>query len=135
MNEEQIANTLKQNLPPAYEPTAPIQTTPPPVGQAESAMPIEGVDEMTLYKIHEFFGEKYRNTDETTNQQAKYIYEKISELSGETDYNFIVEKMRELERIIGTVNSDRRMYKLYQWLKLDSMRRSVEAQQNALRAY
>lgn len=135
MDEQQIVNSLKQNLPPAYEPTAPVQATLQPVGQAEKAMPVETVDEMTIYKIHEFFGEKYRNTDETTNQQAKYIYEKVSEISGETDYNFIIEKVRELERIIGTANSDRRMYKLYQWLKLDSMRRSVEAQQNALRAY
>jgi len=135
MDETEIANKLKQNLPPAHEPTAPVQTTPQPVGQAESAMPLETVDEMTVYKIHEFFGEKYRSTDEAINQQAKYIYEKVSEISGETEYNFIIEKVRELERIIGTANSERRMYKLYQWLKLDSMRRSVEAQQNALRAY
>lgn len=135
MDEEQIANKLKQNLPQPQEPTAPVQATPQPVGQAEQAMPVEEVDEMTVYKMHEFFGEKYRSTDEVKVQQAKYVYQKVAEISGETEYAFIIQKTRELERIIGTANSENRLYKMFQWLKLDSMRRNIEAQQEAMRNY
>ncbi len=134
MEEQQIANQLKQNLP---QPTEAQPIAPKPqlgVGQAEQAMPLE-LDEMTVYKLHEFFGERYDSTDEKSKEQVTYVYEKIGEIIGEQDYGLIIEKARDLELLIGVAHDENRMYKLYKWLKLDSMRRSVEAQQNALRSY
>lgn len=134
MDEQTIAQQLKQNIPTIQEPTAPTPTVSAPVGQAEVGMPLE-LDEMTVFKIHDFFSEAYKPTDEKNIERAKYIYNKIAEIAETTDYGMIIERMREFERIIGTTNSDQRMYKLYRWLKLDSMRRSIESQQNALRGY
>lgn len=134
-NEEAIANRLKQNLPQEPQSTPepkPVETL--PVGQADVAPSLE-LDELTVFKLHDMFGEDYRATDETRVQQAKYIYAKVSELTGENDYGLIVGKIRELERIAGFANSERRMFKLYQWLKLDSIRRSAESQMNSLREY
>lgn len=131
MNEQEIAAKLQQNLPQPVEPSEPIAQPKMGVGQAEQAMET-GLDEMTVYKLHEFFGERYDSNDENSKVHAEYIYEKLGQILGESDYGLIVAKARELERLIGTTNGDRRMYKLYRWLKLDSIRRSTEAQMSAL---
>jgi len=133
--EQQIVNKLKQSTPQESDTVAePIAVETSPVGQAEASPTLE-LNELTVFKLHDFFGESYRSTDESKVQQAKYIYEKVAQISGEIDYGMIVGKMRDLERIAGLANSQNRMYKLYQWLKLDSIRRSTESQMSALREY
>lgn len=129
MDEATIADKLKQNLPKPYETDiAPVET---PESGAETVAPT-GLDELTQYKLHNYFGEQYKQTDEVKRQQLHYIYEKVTEMVHAPDYGFVVAKIRDLEQILGTFNSEDRLYKLYQWLKLENVRKGVEAEQGAL---
>ena len=51
---------------------------------------------------------------------------------GTTDYGFVVAKMRDLESMLGITQSEQRLYKLYQWVKLDSLRRGVEREMDTI---
>lgn len=132
MNEDTIVENLKANIPQPDEFTPAVKVAPEPTqGQATTAVDYH-LDEIAQYKLHDFFGQKYRPTDEISRQQVEYIYTKVSDMVDEPEYSLVVSKIRDLERIIGTSNSSQRVYKLYQWLKLDNMRRNIEREQGAL---
>lgn len=131
MQESDIADKLKQQVPSAEEFTpAPPDDVPT---QATTDLPdtIE-LSEITQFRLAQYFDEKLRDSDEVTKQQLKYIYEKISKISNSTDYGHIVEQIRYLERVIGISYHQNRLYKLYEWLKLDSMRSNIESQMGAI---
>ena len=131
-DETEIANRLKQNIPQVVErtvPTAPILDT--TNGQATIA-PDYPLDEMTQYKLHDYFGEEYREGDEVKRQQAQYIFEEIAKRIETSEYGFVISKVREIERLIGTSYDGNRLYKMYQWLKLDKVRRNIDAEMGAL---
>jgi hypothetical protein len=130
MDEQTIAENLKANIPQQAEFTP---ATPAPINtdQDHSSVGMQ-LDDITQYKLHDFFGEKYRPTNEISKQQVEYIYEHVAKMMDEPEYGLVVAKIRDLERIIGTTNSSQRVYKLYQWIKLDSMRRNIDAQMGAL---
>lgn len=131
--EATIAATLRQSITPPPD----TVLTPEPVvdityGQAASD-PIDfKLDEITQYKLQDYFGEQYKDSDEVKRQQTEYIYSEISQIIDNADYGFVLAKIRDLERIIGLTNADNRLYRLYQWLKLDKTRRSVEAELGAI---
>lgn len=127
MDEAQIAASLKQNIPKEPEPT--IAPPPPPnttSGQAKTADDY-GLDEMTTYKLKDYFGDR----DPDMNQ-LKYVY---AELAGQVgnDYHLIMAKVRELEDIMAIRYNENRIYKLYQWLKLDTIRKQTEQEMSYLR--
>ena len=134
MDEAQIANRLKKSIPqdsiytPPTPVVAPVDTT---QGQAKIAEAYS-LDEMTQYKIHDLLGAEYKPTDSTTKQQVEFIYEHVSKLVENPEYGYIAAKIREIERMIGTTDKPDRIYRLYQWIKLDSARKSIEAEQGAL---
>lgn len=130
MTEEEIAQNLKQNLPQEAEFTPPA---PDPVNtdQVHGNVPFR-LDDIAQYKLHDFFGAKYRPTDEISVQQVNYIYENVAKMVDTPEYGFVVSKIRELERLIGTSNSEQRIFKLYQWIKLDNLRRNIEAEMGAI---
>lgn len=131
MDEQQIANRLKENIPQPSE-----TVVAPPAAPAEYPGPDRPqeyeLNELVQYKLHDYFGEQYRETDETNRQQLSYIYEQIANMLEDPQYGFVIAKIREIERIIGTTNSDRRIYRLYQWLKLEGMRKNIDAQMEAV---
>lgn len=132
MQEEEIAQNLKANIPQAEEFTpAAKPPTDTSYGQATTDVHHE-LDEITQYRLQDYFDVRYRQTDEASRQQIQYIYDSVSKMVDEQDYSLVLAKIRDLERIIGTTNSERRVYKLYQWLKLDSMRRNIDAQMGAI---
>ena len=130
MDEKTIVENLRANIPQRAEFT-PAAPTPINTDQDHSSVDTQ-LDDITQYKLHDFFGEKYRPADEISRQQVEYIYEHVAKMLDEPEYSLVVAKIRDLERIIGTTNSSQRVYKLYQWLKLDSMRRNIEREQGAL---
>lgn len=134
MDESQIAAQLKQNLPQPYQTDIAPQPEPDTTnGQATVATDYP-LDEIVQYKLHDYFGETYKPNDETKRQQLSYIYEEVSGMLEDKEYGFVVARIRELERMIGTANSDNRLYRLYQWLKLNNVRRNIDAQMGALSA-
>lgn len=132
MNEEEIVARLKSSIPVNDAPTtSPIVQT-PVTDEASTHGQVNQLDEITKYKLQDYFGVRYRPTDEVSNQQVAYIYETVSKSLEDKDYGFVISRIRELERMIGTANSDNRVYKLYQWLKLENIRKNIELQQGAL---
>lgn len=135
MDEAQIARQVAQKLTPPPNTVLTQPEAPAPVdtsyGQATTAPAFE-LDEMTQYKLHDYFGEVYRDSDEVKRQQVQSIYRQVSELIDSQDYGFVVAKIRDIERIIGLNGASNRLYRLYQWLRLDQARRSLDAEQGAL---
>lgn len=132
MQEQQIVEHLKQAIPAAPAPVAPPEPEQNTNNGQATIAPAYELDEMTQYKLHDYFSETYKPNDEVSNQQVRFIYEQVAARVDNPEYGFVLAKIRELERIIGTANSDRRIYRLYQWLKLDAVRRNTEAEMGAL---
>ena len=133
MDEQLLQEKLKQNIPTADEFTPaiqPVQTEFP--NGSDVANDVESMTEMMQYKLSDFFGETYRPNDEIKKQQMKYIYEKVLGMVESPEYGFIVEKLNVIVRILGLTNSEQKVYKVYQWLKLDSMKKNIDKQMEAI---
>ncbi len=130
MQEAQIVAELKQNVPQPTEHTPAAITAPELTGFGSAAIDL---DEMTQYKLHDIFDAKYDANDQQTRQQLQYIYEKVSEGLDDTSYPFVAAKMRELMRVAGIAHSDRKLYKLYQWLRLSNVMKKTNAEMDSLR--
>ena len=134
MNETEIAQRLQASIP------ADSVYTPPPVSNPEEPIsPNEArdqsayeLDEVVQYKLHDLFGAQYNAKDETTRQQLSYIYEQIANMLPEKEYGFIAAKINEMQRIIGIAHSDDRIYRMYQWLRLNNVRRNLDAEMSSL---
>jgi hypothetical protein len=133
MDEAEIQAALRQNIATDPEISAPpIVTMPePPSSAANTAVHID-LDEITQYKLHDFFGEPYKANDEIKRQQISYIYENVSKMVDSPEYGFVVAKLRDLERIIGISQSEDKIYKMYSWLKLNNIRKNVDLQMGAI---
>lgn len=106
----------------------------PVVGDPATGQPTDyGLDEITVYKLGQHFGENYKESDDVAKQQLGYIYQDISDRLGTREYPVIVGKMNELRRMLGFNHTENARYKLYQWLKLDQKRTQIEQEQNNLR--
>lgn len=126
--EQQIQQDLKQNIP---QPTQ--HTMAAPVVSDPQETPItQSLDEITLYKLHQHFGETYREGDLEGNKQMGYIFEAVAEKLGTQDYPVVVSKINELKRMLGLNHTDNSKYKLYQWLKLDQKRSCIEMEMGNL---
>lgn len=133
MDEEAITARLRENVPREDEPVqAPIQA--PPTGEPSGVTGGIALDDMMQYKLHEYFGQQYRTTDEESKQRTSYIYQTVAQLIGTSDYSFVVAQVRQLEQMLGTANSPDRLYRLYQWLKLDNARRKISMEMDAVTA-
>ena len=128
MDEQQIQEQLRQKVEPAQEFTpAPKPEVDTSQGQAQPAQQFD-LDEITQYKLHDLFGEQYRPHDEVARQRLSFIYERVSAMVDNQEYGYVAAKINELQRMIGISQSDNRLYKLYQWLRLDSVRKGVDAE-------
>ena len=132
MNETEIQAQLKQRMvQPEPSILAPQQEPDTTVGQATIA-PAYELDEMLQFKLHDLFGAQYESNDEVTRQQLTFIYQEISSMIPEQEYGFIAAKINDLMRIIGISHSENKIYRLYQWLRLNKVRLSTEAEMGAL---
>jgi hypothetical protein len=132
MEEEAIAAKLRENIAPAQDPVVKHEQIENMATGEATIAPVYELDEMTQYKLHDLFHATYDPNDETTKQQLSYIWQEVSAMIPEQDYGFVAAKIRELQRIAGITNSEGRIYRLYQWLKLNNMRRNAEAEMGAL---
>lgn len=132
MDEQTIADRLRQNIPKPYETIiSPVVADSTAVG-SDAASLDTGLDEMIQYKLHDFFGEQYRDSNEESRQRVQYIYDRVADMLDSKEYGFVIAKIRDLERVIGITHSDNRLYKMYQWLKLENVRRNIDAEMGAL---
>lgn len=130
MDEQTLADNLKQNIPKesTYTPPTPVPTVSDP---QLVPVPYE-LDELTTYKLQQHFGETYDDKDTVAKQQLGYIYEAVAERIGSKDYPFVVAKISEMKRMLGLNHTDNSRYKLYQWLKLDQKRSRLESEMGAI---
>lgn len=130
MDETKIAGQLADSRPPEPEHTPAAITAPELTGFGSAEIEM---DEMTQYKLHDIFDAKYEANDQEARGQLQYIYSTVSEMVGSEDYPLVAAKMRELMRVAGIAHSDRKLYKLYQWLRLSNMMRSTSKEMESLR--
>lgn len=124
--EAQIAAELAERI--RVAPVAAAQTAvqePVPYQEPSGLVPVE-LDELTMFKMHDFFGEEYKSSNADNKTRLQFIYNTISEQIGSQDYLAVLSKANEIERLIGSAHAQNRIYRLYQWLSLDSIRRKTE---------
>lgn len=132
MNEEALAARLRENLPSQpEEETTKVDEKKPEV--TEDTLLSTKIDDITQLKIHEYFGQKYRTSDEESKQRTSYIFETVAKDIGTIEYSKVISRIHEIEQFVGTTRSDNRLYKLYEWLKLDNTRRRASMEMDALR--
>lgn len=132
MDEEVIAARLRENIPKPDQPTlsgTQENVSGEPLNQARTAVTV--TDELSLYKLHEFFGEKYSPYETDRVKQVQYIYQAVANRIGSGDYHSILAESTSLMQMIGIAHSESKLYKLYQWLKLDNTRQGIEAEMRA----
>lgn len=130
MNEATIAERQAQNIPQPTEHVPAAIVAPETTGFGGASIEL---DEMTQYKLHDVFGEKYSPNDEKTRQQLQYIYKTVGEMVSDTEYVNIASKARELMRVAGIAHSEQKIYKLYQWLRLSNIMRNTNKEMDLLR--
>lgn len=133
MDETAIATQQAAKIPQPSEPTVqtPTATTSPELtGYGNATIDL---DEITQYKLHDLFDAKYEANDNVSRQQLQYIYENVSKALDNPDYPIVASKIRELMRIAGIAHSDRKMYKLYEWLKLSNTMKKTSIEMDNLR--
>lgn len=131
MNEDAVVAQLRDSVPKPEEPK-PAVVAPVPYASPASATADVQLDDMMHYKLHEYFGEQYRSTDEQSKQRVEYIFKTVAEQIGTNDYSFVVAKIRDLEQIIGIAHAENRMYRLYEWLRLNNIRRKIDMEMDAV---
>jgi hypothetical protein len=124
MDENAIAQQVSQNIP-AIETVVAAPPDVPDRPDGVTVLPAE-LDELTMFKFHDYFGERWSSTNEDNKERIQFIFDKLSEQIGERDYLKVMSRVSEIEQLIGTSHSDNRIYKLYQWLGLDNIRRNTE---------
>lgn len=132
MNESEIVAKLKASVTPPPDNVLATVAPPEPINGQATIAPEFSLDELTQYKLHDYFGEEYKQSDEVKRQQAQYIYDKVTEMVHAPEYGFVIAKIRDLEQMLGTFSSEDRLYKLYQWLKLENVRKGIDAEMGAL---
>lgn len=133
MDETQIVEKLKANVtsPPDTILTPAIPEINTDNGQATIA-PAYSLDELEQFKLHQFFGEIYSPVNVINQKQIQFIYNAVRGMVDEPEYSHILAKISDIERVIGTANSEQRLYKLYQYLKLDKVRSNIDKEMGAL---
>lgn len=126
MDETQIADNLKQNIPKESIYAPPVPT--PTIGDPQLVPITYDLDELTMYKLQQHFGETYDDKDDIAKQQLGFIYEAVAERVGTKDYVFVTAKINEIRRMLGLNHTDNPRVKLYQWLKLDQKRSRLESE-------
>ena len=130
MDETTIATQLKQSI---TSPPSTVLGTVAKVVEPQSGVPvIYPLDELVQYKLHDYFGEQYRSNDDIAKTQIQFIYDNVSKMVDNPEYGFVLAKIRDLESILGFGNGDNRIYKLYQWLRLEGVRKNIDAEMGAL---
>lgn len=133
MEEGQIAEQLKQNVslpePVVQPPSAP--EAPPP--RTDDTQPAE-LDELTIFKMHDYFGEQYKGSNTDNKARLEFIFNNVAQQVGTRDYLAVLSRVNELERMIGTAHSENRIMRLHQWIGLDRIRRNTETAMRLINA-
>lgn len=132
--EEQTVASLRESVPSPDEPQTKPETPTPPEGTPASATAGVQLDDVMHYKLFEYFGQQYRSTDEQGKERIGFIYNSIAQQIGTTDYSFVVTQIRNIEQMLGTGHADNRIYRVYEWIRLNGIRRKIDMEMEAVRA-
>lgn len=131
MDEDAIVANLRENVPPPAE----TQPAPPASLPTDEPSGVTGgmvLDDIMQYKLHEYFGQQYKFVDEQAKQRVEFIYKTVAERIGVSDYSLIVSQIRNIEQMLGIAHADNRLYRMYEWLRLDNTRRKVDMEMAAV---
>lgn len=123
MNEEAIAEQQRQNIP---QPEAFVPTPESPAEPTDGSILSAELDELSMFKIHDYFGEQYSPGNQDSKTRIQFIFDNIAEQIGSRDYLTVMSRVSELESMIGLTHIANRSQRLYQWVGLDRIRRQTE---------
>lgn len=133
-SEDERLARLRPIVPPPA-PNAPTETEPTkPEGNPSDFNGEFELDDLTKFKLHEYFGQKFKTYDTDTIQRVEYIYKTAAEIAGSSEYGQIISTIRSMEQMLGSYNSDNRLYKMYEWMRLDNARRRISTEMRALQS-
>lgn len=115
MDEQQIAASLRENIPRPEEPIAP--PAPQPAVDEQSSMVSDAVNELALLKLSNELG--VVRPDTTANERLKFIHEQLVAVSPDTSYEGILSTLKDYLTRLGLNFHEDRMMRLYLWLKLN----------------
>lgn len=130
MQESQIAEAQKAKMPQPEQPVQAQAAPPEATGFGNAAIEL---DELTQYKLHDLFDAQYSPKDTDAKKYLDYIYGKVSDMSEQKEYPFVAAKIRELMRVAGIAHSERKMAKMYEWLRLADVSKQTQIQMENLR--
>lgn len=127
MNESEIAKQQAQNIP-QPEPTTLAPVEPPKTDYTDKPTEYE-IPELSIYKLMDSLGEQYTQKDTEGIEYANNIYKMTAEMIGSNDYLDVSDKVREITRVIGAQDAPNKMFRIYQWLRLEGQRKRIEREQ------
>lgn len=130
MNEQEIAQQQAQNIP-KPEPTTLAPVEPPKTDYTAKTTEYE-IPELSIYKLMDSLGEQYTQKDTESIEYANNIYKMTAEMIGNYDYLSVSEKVREITRVIGATDAPNKMFRVYQWLRLEGQRKTIEREQEMI---
>lgn len=131
MDEALIAASLQRSIPqPTTEP-API-AAPQLSSDEDSAVTAPEFDEMTMFKINQYFGNVYEPLDKETNDRLRFIWQAAQNLAKSTDWWAVTAKIADLQTMLGLNHDPDKIRKLWLWTRLNQERVGIERQMRAL---
>ena len=127
MDEAAIAAQLMQGVPgenPSVDDRPIIPETPRETDG--TIIPPTQLDDLTIWKLHDFFGEQYQSSNIQSKTKLQFIYDNVAQQIGTRDYLSVVSRIAEIERMVGSAHSGNRIARIYQWVGLDNVRKNAE---------
>lgn len=130
MNEQQIADKLKQNLPK----TQPDSTT----DRVDDANPgDQGYDgdlgdAMDMYKMYDFFDVPPQFRGAENEQKIQFIYRWAAGQTQSTEYLRVAKFILDIEQSMGPSNIGSRMERIYQYIKMEDQMGRLREEQSML---
>ena len=123
MNEDIIVQQVKQNIPARPEETVTIPAPSPAVDE-QSSFVENAVSELGMLKLGNQLGLEYQTED--TTEKLKYIYTQLSEVSGGTSYDDILNTLNDYLTRLGLTYREDRFTKLFLYFKLNQERTAID---------
>lgn len=115
MDEQQIVEQLRQNIPQAPEPSAPAAET--PTVDEQSSFVLDNGTELGLLKLGSELG--LTHADDAATERLKFIYKQMAALAGSDKLDSVLALVSDTLTRLGLRFKEDRFMQLYLWLKVN----------------
>lgn len=131
MEEKELVAKVAENIPKPVEDVPVVASV--LTGLQDHTTVDYGLDEITHFKLHDILGEEFKSSDYDTKKNVAYVYNEVAKMVPSGEYVDIVNKMQDLLGIAGLLYSERKAYKLSEWLRLRNIANNAHKNMEILR--